>query len=87
MAKKDDEAEAALWNSRMYTAPLLLEDPKVYLGQGGDLVSPDVWEFGFASGMTVGWIVPIGWGEVRVGWYVWSDRRGRWDGLTWSGVG
>ena len=67
MAKKDDEAEAALWNSRMYTAPLLLEDPKVYVGEGGDLVSPDVWEFGFASGMTVGWIVPIGRGEVRVG--------------------
>ena len=42
MAKKDDAAEAALWNSRMYTAPRLLEDPKVYLGEGGDLVSPDV---------------------------------------------
>ena len=51
----------------MYTAPLLLEDPKVYLGEGGHLVSPDVWELGFASGMTVGWIVPIGRGEVRVG--------------------
>ena len=40
--KKDDEAEMKLWNSRMYTDPTLLEDPKVYWGEGGDLRSPDV---------------------------------------------
>ena len=30
MSKKDDEAEAALWNARMYTAPVLLENPTVW---------------------------------------------------------
>ena len=41
MANKD-KAEMKLWNSRMFTAPMLLEDPKIYWGEGGDLSSPDV---------------------------------------------
>ena len=36
----------------MYTTPLLLEDPKVHDGEGGDLLSRSRWEDGFASGMT-----------------------------------
>ena len=39
-------------HSLMYTTPLLLEDPKVYYGEGGDLLSRSRWEDGFASGMT-----------------------------------
>ena len=54
----------------MYTAPLLLEDPKVYYGEGGDLLSRSRWEVGFASGMTVG---------------VFSDRPGR-GGQGWLPV-
>ena len=42
MTKPDDEAQQQLWYSRMYTAPMLLEEPSIYWGEGGDLSSPDV---------------------------------------------
>ena len=31
--KKDDEAEQKLWNSRMYTAPMLLEWEEIWEGE------------------------------------------------------
>ena len=40
--KKDERAEKLLWCTRMYTAPMLLEDEEIYWGEGGDLRSPDV---------------------------------------------
>ena len=42
MAKKDDVAEQKLWNSRMFTAPMLLEWEEVWDCEEGDLRSLDV---------------------------------------------
>ena len=50
MTKKDSAAEEALWNSRMFTAPRLLENPEVWNLEGGDLSSPDVGRLGLPAG-------------------------------------
>ena len=65
MTKKDDARESALWNSRMYTAPRLLDDPDVYYQSGGRSVSLHVGSSG-SPGVIVGRIVPIGQGGQLV---------------------
>ena len=42
MGKRDEKAETALWSSRLFTAPMLLEEPEVLHGTEGHLVSVDV---------------------------------------------
>ena len=49
MARRDEKAETALWNSRLFTAPLLLEDPDVFYGTEGHLVSVDVGGWGWLA--------------------------------------
>jgi hypothetical protein len=51
MAKRDEQAETTLWNNRVYTAPRLLEDPTVFHGTGGHVVSIGVGRWGW------GWLV------------------------------
>ena len=50
MTKKDSAAEEELWNSRMFTAPRLLENPEVWNLEGSDLISPDVGSSGSPAG-------------------------------------
>ena len=38
MAKRDEKEETQLWNNRVFTAPMLLEDPEVFHGTRGHLV-------------------------------------------------
>ena len=47
--KRDEEAEPALWNNRVYTAPMLLDDPAVFYGAEGRLVSVEVGGWGWLA--------------------------------------
>ena len=49
MAKRDEQAETTLWNNRVYTAPMLLQEPKDMHGTGGHVVS-----IGVGGGVGVG---------------------------------
>ena len=50
LAKRDERAETVLWNNRVYTAPMLREDPEVFYGPGGHAVSIGVGVRGGESG-------------------------------------
>ena len=54
MVKRHEKAENTLWNNRVYTAPMLLDDLEVYQGTGGHVVSVEIGELG------IGW-----WGDLR----------------------
>ena len=65
MAKKAAAAENALWNSRLYTAPKLLQDPDVFDSLRGHWVSVEAGRLG------------VGLRDDRL--FGWSDRQERAD--------
>ena len=51
MGKRDERAELTLWNNRVYTAPMLLEDPNIFHSTGGHVVYIGVggWGWGWLA--------------------------------------